>query len=191
LLGISFLPDAQSSAESMVAEHTPTSQPHAQFARMKLLIIDDEPENVAILHDLLVDSGYTRVKTLTNSSLALETCRSFDPDLILLDLFMPQPDGLAVLTSLRADRNDVFLPVVVLTGDTSEEMKRRVLAAGATDFLVKPFDFFEVLLRIGNLLETRRLHMKLEMQRAAYEDAVRERTAELRELEAQLDLAER
>jgi DNA-binding response OmpR family regulator len=176
----------------MVVEEKANSQPQfAQFARMKLLIIDDEPENVSILHDLLVDSGYSRVKTLTDSSQALETCRTFEPDLILLDLFMPQPDGLAVLTALRADRGDVFLPIVVLTGDTSEEMKRRVLSAGATDFLVKPFDFFEVLLRIGNLLETRRLHLKLDLQRAAYEDAVRERTAELRELEAQLQVAAR
>lgn len=178
----------------LAAEQTSNEQPHpqfAQFARMKLLIIDDEPENVSILHDLLVDRGYTRVKTLTDSSLALETCRTFEPDLILLDLFMPQPDGLAVLTALRAERNDVFLPVVVLTGDTSEEMKRRALGAGATDFLVKPFDFFEVLLRIANQLQTRELHMKLEMQRAAFEEAVRDRTAELRELEAQLQLAER
>src|SRR5205807_5650039 len=140
------------------------------------LIIDDEAENVAVLQDLLVDSGYSRVKTVTDSTVAVETCRTFEPDLVLLDLFMPPPNGLTLLGELRADRGETFLPIIVLTGDTSEQMKRRVLAAGATDFLVKPFDFFEVLLRIGNLLQTRRLHIKLDMQCAAFEEAVRERT---------------
>ena len=174
----------------MLAEQNTTpSFSHRQtpeIARMKILIIDDEPENVAILQDLLIDSGYSRVKTVTDSSVALQTCISFEPDLVLLDLFMPQPDGLAVLSALRAEREETFLPVVVLTGDTSQEMKRRVLASGATDFLAKPFDFFEVLLRISNLLETRRVHMKLDTQCAAYEEAVRDRTAEIRALEAQL-----
>jgi putative two-component system response regulator len=174
----------------MTAEETNTFQAwhpnFAQFGRMKILVIDDEPENVFVLESLLTDSGCTRVKTLTDSKLALEMCQSFEPDLVLLDLMMPQPDGLAVLKSLRADRSDVFLPVVVLTGDTDHETKRRVLAAGATDFLVKPFDLLEVLLRLANLLETRRVHMQLDTQRAAFEDAVRARTAELRELEAEL-----
>jgi DNA-binding response OmpR family regulator len=68
-----------------------------------------------------------------------------------------------------------------LTADVNEQTKRRALSAGATDFLVKPFDHLEVLLRIANSLETRRLHLLLDNQRAAFEEAVRARSLELRE----------
>src|SRR5437660_402716 len=77
-------------------------------------------------------------------------------------------------------------PVVILTADTNEETKRRALEAGATDFLLKPFDHVEVALRIRNLLKSRRAHQLLDNQRAALEDAVRDRTAELRATVAQL-----
>jgi PleD family two-component response regulator len=99
----------------------------------------------------------------------------------LLDLIMPEVDGFAVLDALRSDASEDFLPIVVLTGDVSEESKARALEAGATDFLVKPVSQTEALLRIRNLLEMRRLYVAAENQRAALEDAVRERTAELHE----------
>ncbi|HEV3408889.1 MAG TPA: response regulator, partial [Chthoniobacterales bacterium] len=105
------------------------------------------------------------------------------------DLMMPHVDGFAVLEALRSAPREVFLPVVVLTADVNEETKRRALRAGATDFLLKPFDEVEVLLRIANMLEIRRLHLQLDTQRAAYEEAVRERTAELRAVKRELVLA--
>jgi putative two-component system response regulator len=74
---------------------------------------------------------------------------------------------------------------VVLTADANEETKRRALHAGATDFLLKPFDHLEVLLRMRNLLEIRQLHWQLDHQRAAYEEALRSRSLELREAHAQ------
>jgi DNA-binding response OmpR family regulator len=152
---------------------------------MKILVIDDEPSNVALLEYLLADAGFTRVASITDSRLAIETCNTFRPDLILLDLTMPHLDGFAVLEALRAEGDDVFLPVIVLTADMNEEAKRRALSAGATDFLLKPFDHLEVILRIANLLEMRRLHVQLDNQRAAYEDALRTRSLELREANLQ------
>jgi putative two-component system response regulator len=107
----------------------------------------------------------------------------------MLDLMMPHVDGFAVLETLRCETNEIFLPVIVLTADANEETKLRALRAGATDFLLKPFDQIEVLLRIGNLLETRHLHIQLDTQRAAYEDAVRARTAELRDAQSALKKA--
>lgn len=176
---------------------SPESQPNDQnwlpnaalYSRMKILVVDDEPSNVALLEGMLADSGYTRVKSVTDSRLAMDTCVSFDPDLVLLDLMMPHVDGFAVLDSIRASAAETFLPVVVLTADANEATKLRALRAGATDFLLKPFDQLEVLLRINNLLETRRLHLQLDMQVAAYADAVRERTSELREAQTQLQKA--
>jgi len=147
---------------------------------MKILVVDDEPVNIALLEEILAENSYTRVESVSDSTLVMETCKTFGPDLVLLDLMMPPPDGFAILESLRLDSEETFLPVVVLTADTNEETKRRALDAGATDFLLKPFDHVEVALRIRNLLKSRRAHSLLDNQRAALEDAVRERTAELR-----------
>lgn len=165
-------------------------QPNAAlYSKMKIAVIDDEPANVALLEMMLADAGYTRIKTVTDSRLAMDVCVAFEPDLVLLDLMMPHVDGFAVLESLRAAAAESFLPVIVLTADANESTKLRALRTGATDFLLKPFDQLEVLLRISNLLETRRLHLQLDMQVAAYADAVRERTSELREAQTQLHKA--
>jgi putative two-component system response regulator len=161
----------------------------ALYAKMKILIIDDESLNVALLEDILCANGYTRIKSILDSRVAFDTCNTFEPDLILLDLRMPHLDGFAILDSLRANRNEIYLPIIVLTADIAEETKLRALDAGATDFLLKPFDQTEVLLRIRNLLETRRLQLQLDNQRAALEDAVLARTSELREAHSQLKSA--
>ncbi|HSV63023.1 MAG TPA: response regulator [Chthoniobacterales bacterium] len=158
----------------------------ALFSKMKIVAIDDEQANVALLEAMLDEGGYTRIKTVTDSRLAMETCVAFEPNLVLLDLMMPHVDGFTILESLRAAAGESFLPVIVLTADASGTTKLRALRAGATDFLLKPFDQLELLLRISNLLETRRLHLQLDMQVAAYADAVRERTFELREAQTQL-----
>lgn len=157
-----------------------------ELAKMKILVIDDEPVNVALLESVLAESGYTRVQSITDSRLALQTCRDFEPDLILLDLMMPFVDGLTILETLRSQRAEIYLPVLVLTADMNNATKLRTLKAGATDFLLKPFEHVEALLRIGNLLEMRRLHLMLDIQRGAFEDAFRVRTAELRALQAEL-----
>lgn len=164
------------------------SEPTLQ--RMKLLIVDDEPVNVALLEDMLRESGYSRIRSLTDSRLALETCSEFEPDLILLDLMMPYIDGFTILETLRSG-NAIggFLPVLILTADMSQQTKRRALECGATDFLLKPFDQTEVLLRIHNLLHWRKSHLLLDNQRAALEEVVRERTAQLRATIAELQKA--
>ena len=159
--------------------------------QMKILVVDDDRMTVSLLEQLLDRHGYTRVKGITDSRLAVETCLTFDPDLLLLDLIMPEMDGFAVLEALGGDASEAFLPIVVLTADTSEQSKARALDAGATDFLVKPVSQTEALLRIRNLLEMRRLYVALENQRAALEEAVLERTAELRETVSELESAHR
>lgn len=90
---------------------------------------------------------------------------------------MPHVDGLTILHSLRSAGSEVFLPVIVLTADANEETKRAALGAGATDFLLKPLDHLEVLLRIANT------------QRAALDDALRERSLELRASHLHLETA--
>jgi len=144
--------------------------------KMKTLIIDDDAVNVALLEAMLLDNGYTHIKSITDPRLALEICNTFKPDLILLDWLMPHLDGSAILRSLRASSSEVYLPVVVLTADTTNETKHYALHIGATDFLLKPFDQVEVLLRIRNLLEavrtdrTRATHYTVASSLAASSD---------------------
>jgi putative two-component system response regulator len=158
----------------------------AKHAKMKILVVDDDPTNVALLEGLLGDNGYSRVASVTDSRVAVETCKSFQPDLILLDLMMPGVDGFAVLEALREHRSETFLPVLILTVDVNEQTKLRALSAGATDFLLKPFEQIEALLRIANLLEIRRLHLQMEMQQLACEEALRTCSSELRDTKGAL-----
>jgi putative two-component system response regulator len=162
-----------------------------ELHRMKILVIDDDRVTVTLLERMLLKQGYTRVLGITDSSKAMYTCASFEPDLILLDLNMPNLDGFAILETLRSEVSERFLPIVILTADMSEETKARALEAGATDFLVKPVSQTEALLRIRNLLEARRLNVVLRNQRSALEEAVRERTTQLREKIAELEAATR
>jgi len=155
----------------------------------KILVADDEQNIVRLLRLYLRNEGFD-VVAAADGRQALERFGQEAPDLVLLDLMMPHVDGFTILESLRAAAGEAFLPVIVLTADANEATKLRALRAGATDFLLKPFAQLEVLLRMSNLLETRRLHLQLDMQVAAYADAVRERTSELREAQLQLRKAE-
>jgi len=162
---------------------------NAMLQRMKILIIDDEPVNVALLEEILIENEYTRFESVSDSKRALEVCRNFQPDLVLLDLMMPPPDGFAILERLRAETQETFLPIVILTADTNDQTRQRALEGGATDFLLKPFDHTEVALRIRNLLNSRRTHLLLDNQRAALEEAILIRTEELRARIAELEIA--
>lgn len=128
----------------------------------RILVVDDEPANVELLEQLLHREGFNNVISTTESERALSIFHAFKPDLILLDLRMPKVDGFSLLTSLGEHRSaQVFLPVIVLTADVTRETKHKALAMGATDFLTKPFDTVEVMLRIWNLLETNLLYKKI------------------------------
>ena len=167
----------------------PWGNESSDLGKMKIAIIDDEPVNVALVEEILTENGYTRFESVSDSKQAIAVCKKLQPDLVLLDLMMPPPDGFTILEMLRAQNDDLFLPIVVLTADTNEQTKLRALAGGATDFLLKPFDHIEVALRIRNLLNSRRAHLLLDNQRAALEEAISERTAELRATIAELQKA--
>jgi EAL domain-containing protein (putative c-di-GMP-specific phosphodiesterase class I)/CheY-like chemotaxis protein len=147
-----------------------------------VLIVDDEPVNVALLERLLRWAGIGDVHAVTDPRQAVERCLQVRPDLVLLDLHMPHMDGLAVLTALRATLPaDGFLPVLVLTADVTTEARDRALDAGANDFLTKPFDRTEVVLRVRNLLETRALYADVQRHNTALRaDLVRRTEAERR-----------
>jgi putative two-component system response regulator len=157
---------------------------------MRILVVDDQKANVLLLERILRQGGYRNIESTTDSRSVLALFIQFDPDIVLLDLMMPHLDGFQIMRMLReALPPDDYRPILVLTAEATEEIKHRALAEGAKDFLLKPFDVQEVLLRIGNLLETRRLHSILRGQNEVLEERVRERTLELEQ--AYIDTMER
>lgn len=145
----------------------------------KILIVEDDPGIVTLLELILEDAGYPNVVSTTDPREALDLYLGFEPDLILLDLHMPHKSGLEVMWDLREYVSESYVPVLMLTGDISQEAKVRALATGAKDFLHKPYDNTEVRLRIKNLLETRHLYLALQSQNENLEQQVEERTSEL------------
>lgn len=154
-----------------------------------ILVVDDEAANVLLLRRMLSNAGYKNLESAGNGQEALDKCGRRAPDLILLDLMMPMRDGYGVLEDLAPRRCDQFLPVLVLTADVNPEAMRRALSAGASDFLTKPFDHVEVMLRVRNLLQTRFLTIQLRDQNATLEARVAQRTAELSQSYEKLVLA--
>jgi CheY-like chemotaxis protein len=150
------------------------------LSQAKILIVDDEPSNVRLLERILEISGCKHVLATTDSRQALALFMEFEPDLVLLDLNMPNLDGFGVMDQLKAaGQPEDYLPILVLTADITTETKRKALACGARDFLVKPLDNMEVVLRIKNLLENRFLHLEMQRQNSMLEEQVRERTSRL------------
>src|SRR6266699_4076960 len=120
----------------------------------RVLVVDDEPANVDLLRHFLIDIA-DEVVCLTDSRAAEQAFADFEPDLVLLDLHMPEPDGLEILRRLRGARISLgYLPVIVLSADGSRLARNSALGLGADDFLTKPFDHAEVLLRVRNMLHT-------------------------------------
>jgi signal transduction histidine kinase/DNA-binding NarL/FixJ family response regulator len=134
-----------------------------------ILAVDDEQANLELLDALLAGEGYTNVTCTRDPHRAAELFTGGAVDLVLLDLHMPHMSGLELLAYLRAHTPPQELrPVLVLTADVTTEAKQRALAGGASDFLTKPLDSVEVLLRVRNLLQIRLLHCE---QRAARDRA--------------------
>src|SRR5579871_3405765 len=125
---------------------------------MRVVLVDDNRTNLDLLEQILGTAGYRNVVSIFDATALSEELRQQPADLVLLDLHMPHVDGFEILQSLEAEIGaPCYLPVLVITADTSVEMRRRALQLGARDFLLKPVDAIEVLLRTHNLLETRYL----------------------------------
>jgi putative two-component system response regulator len=156
---------------------------------LRFLIVDDQFANLRVLEHVLRRQGYTQIQTATNGRGALKLAALNPPDIVLLDLHLRDLNGIEVIHGLRA-LNPVLYPlVIVLTGDTSARAKADVLSAGAKDFITKPFDNTEIVLRVHNLADLRLMHKRLEQSNALLEAKLQERTAEAEE--ARLEVLER
>ncbi len=155
-----------------------------------ILIVDDQIANTDLLELVLYQFGFQNIKSISDSRLFFNTLEQFKPDIVLLDLMMPYMSGYDILECYQKKYSkDTLLPFLVLTSDISNTAKEKALAAGARDFLNKPFDLNEINLRIRNLLEMRFLYLELETQNKALEQKVAEQTAHLLENNQQLEKA--
>jgi putative two-component system response regulator len=159
------------------------------FRHARILIVDDEPGNVELLRRVLERAGFHKLDTTNDPRDAVPLYVKTRPDLILLDLHMPHMDGLSVMDQLNQIAEASYLPILMLTGDLSPEARREALSRGAKDFVNKPFNPDEVLLRIRTLLETRFLYLQIQSQNQMLEAKVRDRTRELES--AQIEIIER
>jgi signal transduction histidine kinase len=149
----------------------------------RVLIVEDTIANITLLTTMLGRIGYRNVHSITDPRETVRQVETFKPDLIILDLMMPHMDGFQVMEQLRGViPEQTYLPILVLTADASPASKRKALASGAHDFLLKPFDASEIFIRIRNLIQTRFFHLALQDQNPSPEHAVAELSAAIEQL---------
>ncbi len=142
----------------------------------KILVVDDEPNNVVLLERLLEREGYSNVISATDPRVGLDMLKNDQPDIVLLDLMMPEISGFLFMEKMALELGyKIPLPVLVLTADMTPESMRKSMSLGVYDFVTKPFDPDEVMLRVRNILESLRLSRELASA-----------TAALKELEAKM-----
>jgi putative two-component system response regulator len=143
----------------------------------RILIVDDNSENLFLLSELLKFAGYRNVLAETDSTEVLERIEKWHPDLVILDLHMPKLTGFDILALIHESQPArTFMPVLVCTADWTGEAKKKALDLGAWDFLTKPFDATELLLRVRNFLRSREMHVRVERQNKDLASVVQRRT---------------
>ncbi len=135
---------------------------------MRILVVDDEPDAIELIRFNLKASGY-EVLTAEDGEEALAKARKFSPDMILLDVMLPEIDGLEVWKILRRDPATASLPIIMLTAKASEIDRVLGLEFGADDYVTKPFSPRELMLRVRNLLK-RKESSKEEVERFQVRD---------------------
>lgn len=144
----------------------------------RILIVDDQDVNIDLLEGMLSKYGYHDYRGVTDPRQVTSVYQAWQPDLLLLDLMMPYLDGFGVMAALQPlIPTGEYFPILVLTANVTPEAKQSALAGGALDFLTKPIDAVEVMLRVKNLLTTRAMHLQLKNQNMVLEEMVRQRTA--------------
>ena len=164
----------------VVAEAVPrTRQVATEHRAARIMVVDDEPINIKVVCEHLKDAGFRDFVTTTDPRQAMAVLEQHNPDILLLDIAMPEISGLEVLRMLRAEYNGAQLPVIILTAIEDREVKASALELGATEFLTKPLDPTDLLPRVLNALAAKAHHDRLQQSALELECQVQARTAEL------------
>jgi putative two-component system response regulator len=147
--------------------------------KARIFVVDDEPSNLKLLDKMLGSQGYSHLVLIEDPRLVLPRYAEGRPDLILLDINMPQLDGFAVMAQLKALDDPLLPPIVILTAQHGRDYLLKALAGGARDFIGKPFDRPELLMRVRNLLEAQLAHRMIHDQKTVLEEMVQARTEAL------------
>lgn len=141
------------------------TDPQLSASQGNILIVDDTPENLRLLSSMLIQQGY-RVRSAINGSAALMAANAAPPDIILLDINMPEMDGFVVCERLKADPKTSEIPVVFLSAYSEPLDKVKAFQVGGADYITKPFHVKEVMARISNQLRLRRIQLDLQQSQA-------------------------
>ncbi len=150
-----------------------------QILSAKILIIDDNVLNVQILKKILNEAGFANLTLTTDSTKALSLYQAIAPDLVLLDFKMPHFNGLEVMDQFLSVDRDGYFPVIMITAEEDETLRQKAFQAGAKDFLRKPYDRIDVILRSRSVIEMRKLYNQVRGQNLTLEENVKERTKDL------------
>ena len=152
----------------------------------RIFIIDDEPTNLKLLKKLLASQGYGQLVLIQDPREVLDRYSEARPDLILLDINMPYLDGYQVMAQLKALNDPLLPPIIFLTAEHDRNHLVKALQEGARDFVGKPFDRTELLMRVRNLLDAQLANRLLYDQKAVLEEMVRVRTEALKQTRLQV-----
>jgi two-component system sensor histidine kinase/response regulator len=163
---------------------------NAPQTRDQIMAVDDQPENLKLLEDMLRQRGYL-VRSFPRGRLALAAAGQHPPDLILLDINMPEMSGYEVCERLKGDEKLSGIPVIFLSALGEIEDKVKAFRSGGVDYISKPFQVDEVQARVETHMRLHRLHRALQRQKDHLEDIVASRTRELTEAHARLTILDR
>jgi putative two-component system response regulator len=164
--------------------------PEEEILSAKILIVDDQEVSNRLLAEMLRKAGYNNITCVSDSRDAADTYDDLKPDVLILDLHMPYLDGFQVMTQLKGlSEGQDYLPVLVLTQLDNKDLRYLALESGAKDFLNKPYDRVEVLVRVRNIIEVHMLHHRVRDQNKVLEEKIRRRTKD--SLDTQLEMAQR
>jgi DNA-binding response OmpR family regulator len=159
--------------------------------RQDIVVVDDTPDNLRLLAEMLVEKGY-EVRLAPNGIHALATIRKKPPNLILLDIIMPDMDGYEVCGHLKADEQTRDIPIIFLSARNETEDKIKAFTMGGVDYITKPFQVEEVLTRVNTHLTIHRLQKKLQEKNSQLEEKnsqLEEKNEELQKKNVQLQEA--
>jgi len=154
--------------------------------KARIFIVDDEASNLKLLDKLLTSQGYSQLILIQDPREILTHYHAARPDLILLDINMPHLDGYQVMAQLKALNDALLAPILILSAQHGRDFLLRALAEGASDFVGKPFERVELLMRVKNLLGVHLSHRLVHDQKSMLEEMVRQRTEELQHTRLQV-----